>query len=113
MGLELILLPVDYENDELAESYTIFHCNKEYYLFDQIQEIEMTPFSTEFIGFFEDEDHFIHGPIKETPYEEELTYALVKDLLKCFPHPEALKNQAIWAYLSKLLPSTKVALYWH
>lgn len=113
MGLELILLPVDRETATSFESYTIFHCDKEYYLFDQIQEIEVSSFSNEFIGFFEDEEHFKHGPIKETPYEEELTYALVKDLLKCFPHPEALKNQAIWAYLSKLLPSTKVALYWH
>lgn len=113
MGLHLILLPVDYENDALAESYTIFHCDKEYYLFDQIQEIKVVSFSNNFMGFFEDGQHFQHGPIRETPYGEELTYALVKDLLKCSPRPESLKNQAIWAYLSKLSPSTKVALYWH
>ncbi len=113
MGLQLILLPVDYENDSSAESYTIFHCDKEYYLFDQIREIEVACFPKKFIGFFEYEEQFRHGLIKETPYGEELTYALVKDLLRCFPHPEAPRNQAIWAYLSKLSPSTKVGLYWH
>ena len=113
MGLELILLPVYYENAKSAESYTIFHCNKDRYLFDQIEEIPERQFSVTFKGFIEDEEQFRHGPIEKNEYEEELTYALVEDLVKCNPHPEALKNQAIWAYLSKLSPSTKVALYWN
>lgn len=113
MGMELILLPIDRETSDSAESYTIFHCDKDRYLFDQIEQIKDRPFSTTFIGFFEDEERFRHGKIKETPCEEELTYALAKDLIKCKPHREALKNQAIWAYLSKLSPTTKVALYWN
>jgi len=113
MGLELILLPVDFENAKSAESYTIFHCDKDRYLFDQIEGIPERHFSVTFKGLIEDEENFRYCSIEKDAYQEELTYALVKYLLKCTPHPEALKNQAIWAYLSKLSPSTKVALYWN
>lgn len=113
MSVFLRLIPFGRENDSLTFSHNFFNCDKDYYLFEQLKQISTFPVPPNFESFFDNENGYDYGVITKTPYDEALTYALVKDLLECKPHSEAQTNKAIWAYLKQLPPQTKVALYWH
>ncbi len=113
MSLLLRLLPIEQNDEALTFSGNFFNCDKDYFLFEQLEQIPKSPVPPDFESFFDNENGYDYGVINKTPYGEELTYALIKDLLKCNPHAEAKTNQAIWAYLKQLPPQTKIALYWH
>lgn len=115
MGLHLKLIPFERERGDYADSYTVLNCDKDYDLFNQIQQLPEFPVPPNFNSYYsvEEDDIICYGVVKETPYGEELTYSFVKDLLRCKPSSDRQTNKAIWAYLKQLPPNTKVALYWH
>lgn len=119
MGLDLKLLPIDeYSNS----SYTILECFRRPELFDAVLVLEDKvgrPVSTNFMSYLslsvENEGYYFVGKTTTTPYGKPLKFVQVCDLLKFTAHDgvqDNWKNRAVWAYLSELPTTTKVAPYW-
>lgn len=119
MGIDLKLLPFDEDNNDLAYSHTILNCFRQTELFDSIQDLESRlgrPVSKNFDSYLRlTEEGYQYGKTTRTPYDELLKFVLASDLLEFAAHSgvqENWKNRAVWAYLSELPATTKVALYW-
>ena len=113
MSLHLTLLPIGGINELITSIHNFLACERDNYLFERIMQIVASPVPPDFKGFYSTENcDYVYGNVTKDAYDTELTYVLVKDLLKLKPHPESQTNKAIWAYLKQLPPNGKIALYW-
>jgi hypothetical protein len=117
MGLDLRLLPFDAD----FFSHTILDCERRSDLFEAVLKVEgkigrdVPDNFQSFTGKSADASP-CYGKTIRTPYGENLKYMLAGDLVKFAKHVDVTdneKNRAIWAYLTELNPSNKVALFWH
>ncbi|MBW3637022.1 MAG: hypothetical protein KY445_11275 [Armatimonadetes bacterium] len=117
MGLDLTLLPFD----GATYSQTVLPVVLSEELAEMLMEVERKKgrhVPETFNSYLSREgfDGCTHyGRTTETPYGELLKSVQVKDLLKCWDHPNVLEgsiNRAAWAYLSRLENDTPVALFW-
>ena len=112
MSLFLKLLPVEGINEAITSSGNFLNCERDNYLFEQIDQITASPVPRDFQSYFNTEEGYDFGALTNDAFGEELTCVCVKELLKCKPNSESQTNQAIWAYLKRLPPEGKIALYW-
>ena len=118
MGVDLLLLPIDYESKQLSFSHTVLSCERDYMLFEEIQGLLIslsTPIPdnlTTFVGRREGVEDTCYGGTITDPYGDQIRCVSVKWLLQVTLEKIG-RNKAIWAYLECLPPETKVALYWH
>lgn len=119
MGLDLAMLPFDYDGAEFPFSHTVLDCQREGELFEALMKLpnEVVPeHFTSYLCRDEDFEELHYGKTRKTPYGEPLTYVRVKQLLMFSSHEcvqNNHKNRAIWAYLAQMPKETKVALFWH
>lgn len=120
MGLDLALLPFDFEHEILSYSHSVLSCERRSALFRAIathclSDQKQVPSNfASYLGRGENEEH-AYGKTLETPYGDPLFHVSVENLLRVSSHKDVLdnsKNRAIWAYLKELPPETRVALYW-
>jgi len=111
MGVDLSLMPVDYHRDSNeCTAFSLLRLERRSELWGDIEKLPVTSFKAltgHCGGRFE--------TVTTDPYGSELTYATASDLLTLENHPAVQdneKNRAIWAYLGKLRPDHKIALYW-
>ena len=115
MGVDLRLLPFDADSS-ISFSHTILDCDRDYPMFDAIQELGALPAPKTFTSFSGrcDKCHSIcYGQTLEDPYGSPVLYVTASLLVSVKHDQMSQKNRAIWAYLEHLAPSTKIALYWH
>ena len=111
MGVDLTLLPLDYENDNGGSAFSRLMLERRRELWDDIAKLPVNPIAkvTGYMG-----DNF--GDETEDCYGEPLKYVFAKDLAELRDH-EAVQdndlNRAIWAFLAAIRPETKIVLYWH
>lgn len=125
MGLDLALLPFDYDRSGTPAthfSHTILDCDESGTLFRAIGAVEHRCDQDVPAGFrsfmsrdarYED---YHYGETVETGYGGPLRWLTAEELLPFRGYVGVLdsdKNRAVWAYLEVLPPRTKVALYWH
>lgn len=114
MGLDLYLLPVEFDSEVLIYSHTILNCEREIDWFHQIFDIKSFEGSEIFRSYFsysEKLNQYGYGVMLDDAYGDRLKYCYAKDLIKI--RPEYQKNKAAINYLKILDPKTKVYLYWH
>lgn len=118
MGMDLCLLPFDSD----FFSHTILDCERRWELWKPITAIESrigrdVPDNFQsYKARDEEAGKSCYGKTLRTPYGDNLKYVLVSDLTALSGHASVQdnpKNRAIWAYLEKLAPDTKVALFWY
>ncbi len=113
MSLHLTLLPIGGTNELITSGNNFLTCERDNYLFEQIDQITASTVPPDFKGFYSTEDcHYVYGSITKDGFDTELTFVLVKELVKLKPHMQSQTNKAIWAYLKQLPPERKIALYW-
>lgn len=115
MGVDLRLLPFDADSG-ISFSHTILDCDRDYPMFDAIQELDALPVPEGFTSFSGrcDECHdTCYGKTLKDPYGSPVLYVTASLLVSVKHDQMSQKNRAIWAYLEHLAPSTKIALYWH
>lgn len=122
MGVDLRLLPLDYDSPDspaFSYSHTVLSCDRNRDLWTVIGRFKTTPLPenfTSFLGKKEEDGDYCYGQTHMTPYGSEIATVTVKQLLKCADH-EGVKayptNRAIWAYLACLPKKTRIALFWH
>lgn len=119
MGVDLALLPFDFESDRFSFSHTVLNTERRKDLWEEIARLESKAVPDGFNSYVSRNDDYEeshYGETLETPYGDRLTYVLASDLLAFWDHPgvkDEEKNRAVWAYLNCLNPQTKVALFWH
>ena len=119
MGVDLRLLPLDYEGDACSYSHTVLSCDRRRDLWAVINKFKTKPvpeYFTSFLGREGDDGDYHYGQTHKNPYGSEIGTITVKQLRKCVDHEgvqESQKNRAIWAYLACLNPKTRIALFWH
>ena len=117
MGLDLRLLPID--GDSVPYSHQLLSLERAYDLFDKIKELPQMPTPpnlSSFNGYHPERHETVYGKTTQTPYGDELTYCLVRDLIKLRPDNHCALNCAAWAWLKVMAdyePLMKIALYWH
>lgn len=112
MGVDLTLLPIDYEHNDGGSAFSRLMLERRRELWPDIEkQLPVHPIAkiTGYMGDnFEARAH--------DPYGTPLTWAYAKDF-SSFKDHEAVQdndtNRAIWAYLAALNPETKIVLYWH
>lgn len=111
MGVDLTLLPLDYENNDSGTAFSRLHLERRRELWDDIEKLPKKPIGS-VTGYMGDE----FGRQTEDCYGGGLKWVHAKELLPLKDH-EAVQdndtNRAIWAYLAALRPDTKIVLYWH
>ncbi len=113
MSLHLTLLPIVGINELITSRTNFLTCERDNYLFEQIDQIISSPVPPDFKSFYSTEDcYYEYGSLTKDGFDEELNYIFVKELLKLKPLSESQTNKAIWAYLKQLPPEGKIALYW-
>lgn len=113
MSLHLTLLPIGGTNQLITSRDNFLNCERDNYLFEQIDQIIASPVPADFKGFYSTEDcDYVYDSITKDGFDTELTFVLVKELLELKPDPNSQTNKATWAYLSQLPPEGKIALYW-
>lgn len=119
MGLDLRLLPFEGSLGESAAfSHSVLSCDRNYDVFDAVQEIETQrgrDVPRDFHTFLSRDDKYEeshYGNTQETPYGNRLKEVEVEDLLPIRGITTG-RNRAVWDYLSALPPRTRIALYWH
>lgn len=121
MGLDLHLLPFDCDMDDFAFSHTLLSLERNRVLFDLLMNLENQkglPVPKNFMTYCSrsDEGENCYGATPTTPYGERMMFVEVGVLMSLKDHnlvERDYKNKAVWAYLSCLPKSRKVALYWH
>jgi hypothetical protein len=114
MSLHLTLLPISGTNESITSRNNFLNCERDNFLFDRIDQMTASTVPPDFKGFYSTEDcDYVYGSITKDGFDTELTFVLVKELVKLKPHTESQTNKAIWAYLRQLSPEGKIALYWH
>lgn len=114
MGVDLRLLPFDHDNGTFAYSHTILNFDGSYEFYDRINKLPQMPVPpdfTSFCGRSKKHDDTCYGETVETPYGEPVKFALAGDLAKV--KLDGRWQEATQAYLKRLPPEAKVALYWH
>lgn len=118
MGLDLKLLPFDFENKFISYSHTILDCERRSNLFEIIKRL---PYSLcpecfiSYLGHNDDVQVECYGKTIEDKYGNALTYVFAENLVAFEDHQDVSdnhQNRAIWAYLRNLPSKTKVALFW-
>jgi hypothetical protein len=123
MGLDLTLLPVDYEREGWGYAHTALALDRDLDLLDRIRTLPSTPVPASFDTYrgWRESDEYGYGNTQHDGYGAPLRCveagALVP-LSSTVPHPAAPTttseaNRAAWCYLAALEPHTRVALYWH
>ncbi len=113
MSLFLRLLPIEGINEAINSSGNFQNCERDNYLFEQIDQIAASTVPLNFQGYFDTGEGYIYRALTNDGFGEELTFVFVKELLKCKPNSESQTNKAIWAYIKQLSPEGKIALYWN
>lgn len=111
MGVDLTLLPLDYERENSGSAFSRLNLERRRELWDEFVKLPEHPISR-VTGYMGDE----FGDKTEDPYGTPLKWVYAKDLLPLKNH-EAVQdndqNRAIWAFLEALNPDKKIVLYWH
>lgn len=117
MGVDLRLLPFDCDKGDFAFSHTIIQFNRNYELWDAVENLPQLPVPksfTSFSGRNEGWDDISYGETNEDPYGKPIQYTTAGELSSITGEGLRTKWDApTWAYLDALPPETKVALYWH
>lgn len=113
MSLFLRLLPIEDINESITNSGNFLNCEKDYHLFEQIDQLAASPVPRNFQTYFDKENGYVFGTVINDAFGEELNFVFVKDLLKCKPNSKSQTNRAIWSYLKQLPSEGKIALYWN
>lgn len=118
MGLDLKLLPVECDTELVRYSHTILSCPRRRALFDSIKELEKRNYGASLACYLApDKDGNVrYGETTEDSYGKPIQYVTAQELLKLSMHFDVCSNdinKAIWSYLSKLPPETKIILYWY
>lgn len=117
MGLELTLIPVDFEGPDYWSGESLLEIGKNHDLTDQMRpggtftEHEV-PVPVHCHKKMMEDGGVMYGPATETPYGSGLTYVFVHQLLELKIDPENYWTKAAWAYLAVLEPDGKIVLYW-
>ena len=113
MGVRLTLLPIGGVNELITSLHNFLVCERDNWLFEEIDQIIATEVPPDFQGFYPAEDcDYFFGPVTIDGYGNKLTYVLVKELLKLKPLSDSQTNKAIWAYLKQLPREGKIVLFW-
>ncbi len=59
MSLQLRLLPIDGINEEIISSGNFLNCEKDYYLFEQIEQITASIVPRDFQGYYDTEEGYV------------------------------------------------------
>jgi hypothetical protein len=117
MGLDLRLLPLDYDGENWGYSHCILEVGSAQDLYEALKDTPRTPVPTDFSTFVSQERNrgeYSYGQTRTTPYGEPLQCVTVKDLTKIRNLvSRRQKRRAVWAYLAELSPDMRIALYWH
>lgn len=120
MGVDLRLLPLDYEGPDITYSHTILSMERQRELWPKIEALPSTPAPrfTSFMAIREaepDKGESCYGYATKDAYGQPLRCVTADDLRKCVMRLVGLyeKNYAIGCYLSALPPETRIVLYWH
>jgi hypothetical protein len=115
MGVDLRLLPFDYDGGSSAYSHQILTYDGTYDFYDEINKLPQMPVPKSFHTFCSRDEAYEesrYGNTQETPYGERVKFVLAGDLVKIesgnWPQARATR-----AFLRELPPETKVALFWH
>lgn len=111
MGVDLTLLPLDYERDGSGSAFSRLNLERRRELWTEIAKMPMHPIA-KVTGYLRDN----FGDETEDCYGSPLQWAFAKDFA-VFKDNEAVQdndlNRAIWAFLATVSPDTKIVLYWH
>lgn len=119
MGIDLILLPVDYLGQNWGFSHSLLSVDRSSDLFDEIRKLPSFDVPEKFSSYTSRDDKYEephYGNTIEDCYGEKIKFVEAKKLLSLKDHPhikDSHKNSAIWAYLGKLPGDMKIALFWH
>jgi len=111
MGVDLALLPVEYEHNNSGSAFSRLTLERRKDLWDSIEALPQQPIHsvTGYLG-----DGF--RTITQTPYGTVLTWVYAEEFSNLNKHSAIQDNSfnaAIWAFLATLPPKTKIILYWH
>lgn len=120
MGVDLRLLPLDYEGPDITYSHTVLSFERQSRLWTKIEELPTTPAPrfTSFvaiIGAGPNKGESCYGYAEKDAYGAPLRCVTADALRHCVMKLQNLRprNHAIGCYLSALPPETRIVLYWH
>ena len=109
MGIDLKLLPFDCDLEILSFSHTILNVDRDYALFDRINELPFIRVPKRFTSYLSRDDAYEeshYGVTTEDPYGDPVRCVLAGDLKTVgVPGPTG-------AYIDALDDDNKVALFW-
>lgn len=110
MGVDLTLLPVDYDRKTGGMAFSRLKLERRSELWDDVQKLPSHPIA-EFSAYVRDN----YQEFTSDCYDDGLEYVYAKDLLTLKDHPAVLdndQNRAIWGFLAAVRPDRKIVLYW-
>ena len=111
MGLDLALLPVDYEDEYHMSSHSILKLERRRNIWGDIASLPSSP-AGDVTGYMGDE----FCTRRKDPYGNDMRWVYAQDLAALKDHTSVQdddRNQAIWTFLAALKPESKVILYWY
>lgn len=117
MGVDLTLLPFDHDGGDWGFSHTVLQLVPVRAVIDKIRELDSMRVPERFMSYASRDSEYPdshYGDTQQDAYGDPVRYVYAMDLVKLADGlPEEYVDTPEWAYLRKLPPRTKVALFWH
>jgi len=118
MGVDLRLLPIEFEDESLCYSFTVLPVPRDYALFDEIRECEQFEIQKHFSSFMgnptcDECEERTYGDTKTDSYGTAIHYVLTRQLKKVFNKLYPKSGSPVHAYIDSISDDAKIALYWH
>ncbi len=116
MGVDLTLVPERFAPSDCMLGVTRFMLDRNSDMFNVLRKLPINRFSSKFRYWKYGDDGL--ETVNRTPYDDPLTFLYASDFSELpadFNEEEELSeyNSAVFAFIRKLPPETRILLWWH